>query len=140
MAQFVSQDSVLGASVRLVSRAKRSIDITSGWIKGSALRMLLESVRPKLTEGELKVRIAYRLNEMSDLDITELAALKEFEEIGAQVRFCRRLHAKMILVDGEQAIISSTNLTVTAATRSGRSSRTGPTTRLASSPMPATSS
>src|SRR5207302_8229649 len=85
-----------------------------GWIKGSALRLLLESVRPKVAAGELKVRIVYRLKEMSDLDITELAALKEFEEIGAEVRFCRRLHAKMVLVDGTQAVISSSNLTATA--------------------------
>ncbi|MHB8621131.1 MAG: hypothetical protein ACYDAG_16460 [Chloroflexota bacterium] len=98
MAQFVSQDSVLTASVRLVSEAKRSIDITSGWIKGSALRLLLESSRAKLEAGQVKVRIVYRLKEMSDLDITELAALKDFEEI----------------VDGEQAIISSSNLTATA--------------------------
>ncbi|MHB8618975.1 MAG: helicase HerA domain-containing protein [Chloroflexota bacterium] len=114
MAQFVSQDSVLAASVRLVSAAKHSIDISSGWIKGSALRLMLESARPKLPDGELKVRIIYRLKEMSDLDITELAALKEFEDLGAEVRFCRRLHAKMVLVDGEQAIISSSNLTATA--------------------------
>ncbi len=114
MAQFISQDSVAAASLRMVTAAERSIDITSGWIRGSALRLLLESVRARLEAGDLAVRIVYRLKEQSDLDITELGALKEFEALGASIRYCRRLHAKMIVVDGQQAVISSSNLTATA--------------------------
>src|SRR5205823_3090990 len=51
---------------------------------------------------------------LTDLDITDLAAIKEFEQFGAEVRFSRRVHAKMVLVDRKHAVVSSSNLTSAA--------------------------
>jgi len=51
---------------------------------------------------------------LTDLDITDLGAIKEFEQFGAQVRFSRRLHAKMVLVDRKHGVVSSSNLTSAA--------------------------
>src|SRR4051794_2392193 len=98
MTRFISQDSVADAATAIVKAAESSIDITGAWITGSALRLLLQSIRPKLEVGELKLRIVCRLHGLTDLDITDLAAINEYEQFGAEVRFSRRLHAKMVLV------------------------------------------
>ncbi len=114
MAVFVTEQSVSRAARQMIAEAKRSLDISSGWITGPALRLLLESARPRIEQGQLEVRVVYRLKEMSDLDITELSALEEFAEIGASVRYCKRVHAKMIVVDRDRVLISSSNVTATA--------------------------
>jgi hypothetical protein len=112
--RFISQDSVADAATAIVKTAELSIDITGAWITGSALRLLLQPIRLKLEAGGLKLRIVCRLHGLTDLDITDLGAIKEFEQFGARVRFSRRLHAKMVLVDGKQGIVSSSNLTSAA--------------------------
>src|SRR5713226_4089720 len=114
MARFISQDSVAAAATEIVKAAESSVDITGAWITGSALRLLLESIRPKIESGQVKLRIVCRLHGMTDLDITDLAAIKEFEQFGAEIRLSRRLHAKMVLVDGEHGVVSSSNLTSAA--------------------------
>jgi len=100
MTRFISQDSVAAVATEIVKTAEASIDITGAWITGSALRLLLQSIRPKIELGQLNLRIVCRLHGLTDLDITDLGAIKEYEQLGAQVRFSRRLHAKMVLVDG----------------------------------------
>src|SRR5579859_1432017 len=114
MARFISQDSVASAATEIVSTAETCVDITGAWITGSALRLLLQSVRSKLESGALGLRIVCRLHGLTDLDITDLAAIKEFEQLGAQLRFSRRLHAKMVLVDRKHGVVSSSNLTSAA--------------------------
>lgn len=114
MTRFISQDSVAAAATQIVKTAEHSVDITGAWITGSALRILLQSIRAKIETGRLRLRIVCRLHGLTDLDITDLGAIKEFEQFGAQVRFSRRLHAKMVLVDHKQGIVSSSNLTSTA--------------------------
>lgn len=114
MVRFISQDSVAAAATQIVKTAESSVDITGAWITGSALRILLQSIRAKIEAGNLQLRIVCRLHGLTDLDITDLGAIKEFEQFGAQVRFSRRLHAKMVLVDHKHGIVSSSNLTSTA--------------------------
>jgi hypothetical protein len=114
MARFISQDSVAAAATEIVKTAESSVDITGAWITGSALRLLLDSVRTRIEAGSLKLRMVCRLHGLTDLDITDLGALKEFEQFGAEVRFSRRLHAKMVLVDRKHGVLSSSNPTSTA--------------------------
>src|SRR5438445_11513265 len=114
MTRFISQDSVAAAATEIVKTAEASIDITGAWITGSALRLLLQSIRPKIEVGQLNLRIVCRLHGLTDLDITDLGAIKEYEHLGAQVRFSRRLHAKMVLVDRKHGLVSSSNLTSAA--------------------------
>src|SRR6266536_5157864 len=114
MTRFISQDSVAAAATEIVRTAERSIDITGAWITGSALRLLLQSIRSKIETGQLSLRIVCRLHGLTDLDITDLGAIKEYEQFGAQVRFSRRLHAKMVLVDRKHGVVSSSNLTSAA--------------------------
>jgi hypothetical protein len=114
MTRFISQDSVASAAIEIVKSAESSVDVTGAWITGPALRLLLQSIRAKLEVGRLRLRIVCRLHGLTDLDITDLAALKEFEQFGAELRFSRRLHAKMVLVDRKHGVLSSSNLTSTA--------------------------
>jgi hypothetical protein len=114
MTRFISQDSVAAAATEIVKTADASIDITGAWVTGSALRLLLQSIRPKIELGQLNIRIVLRLHGLTDLDITDLGAIKEYQLLGAQVRFSRRLHAKMVLVDGKHGLVSSSNLTSAA--------------------------
>src|SRR5437879_9128084 len=114
MARFISQDSVAAAATEIVKTADESIDITGAWITGSALRLLLDSVRSKIEAGMVGLRMVCRLHGLTDLDITDLGAIKEFEQWGAEVRFSRRVHAKMVLVDRKHAVVSSSNLTSAA--------------------------
>ena len=107
MTRFISQDSVASAAIEIVKSAESSVDITGAWITGPALRLLLQSIRSKLEVGSLRLRIVCRLHGLTDLDITDLAALKEFEQFGAELRFSRRLHAKMVLVDRKHGVLSS---------------------------------
>jgi len=114
VARFISQDSVAAAATEIVKTAESAVDITGAWITGSALRLLLQSIRSKIEAGQLNLRIICRLHGLTDLDITDLGAIKEFEQFGAQVRFSRRLHAKMVLVDHKHGVVSSSNLTSAA--------------------------
>src|SRR5260370_1816916 len=114
MTRFISQDSVASAAIEIVKSAERSVDIAGAWITGPAIRLLLQSIRSKIEAGDLSLRIVCRLHGLTDLDITDLSAIREFEQFGAQVRFSRRLHAKMVLVDQKHGVVSSSNLTSAA--------------------------
>src|SRR5207245_746872 len=48
MTRFISQDSVAAAATQIVKTAESSVDITGAWITGSALRILLQSIRAKI--------------------------------------------------------------------------------------------
>jgi phosphatidylserine/phosphatidylglycerophosphate/cardiolipin synthase-like enzyme len=114
VARFISQDTVASAATEIVKTAESCVDITGAWITGPALRLLLQSIRPRIESGLLRLRIVCRLHGLTDLDITDLSAIREFEQFGAEVRFSRRLHAKMVLVDRKHGVVSSSNLTSTA--------------------------
>jgi hypothetical protein len=112
--RVVNQDTVLQHSGRIVGSARERIWLTSPWITGNAIRLLLAEALPRVREGTLEVRIIYRLKEPSDLEITDVGALAALVADGCQVRFSRRLHAKVLLVDDRTALVSSSNLTVAA--------------------------
>lgn len=111
--EVVNQDSVLKRALDLVDQAKARIWITSPWITQRAVNLLLRDVLPRVHQS-LDIRIVYRVKEPGDLDITDLEALKTLEDAGCQVRYSTRLHAKLLLVDDNVAIVSSSNLTATA--------------------------
>ncbi len=108
---IVTQDSILAKALALTKEARTRIWVTSPWItRGPLERLLRDAVR---REG-LDVRVVYRVKEPTDLEITDLDALKVLEKAGCKVRFSTRLHAKLLLVDQTAAIVSSSNLTATA--------------------------
>lgn len=111
--EAVDQDSVLQRALELVKGARKRIWITSPWITQRAVNLLLRDALPRVSSG-LDVRVVYRVKEPTDLEITDLDALKALEDAGCSVRYSTRLHAKLLLVDSDSAIVSSSNLTSTA--------------------------
>jgi hypothetical protein len=112
--QVVNQDNVLDVALKSARQAKERIWLTSPWITARAVNLLLQDVLPKVQSNGLDIRVVYRVKEATDLEITDLDALKALEESGCLVRYSTRLHAKLVLVDRHSAIVSSSNLTTTA--------------------------
>ena len=75
------------------------------------MQQLLGEVLPRVRAGELTVRLVYRVAEEGDLRITDLAALEALAAEGVQVRYSRRLHAKLVIADRTRALVGSSNLT-----------------------------
>ncbi|HYB38795.1 MAG TPA: DUF87 domain-containing protein, partial [Mycobacterium sp.] len=111
--KVINQDSVLEHALGVVGEATRRLWITSPWITQRPASLLLRDALPRVARGELDIRIVYRVKEPTDLEITDLEALKSLEDAGCQVRYSSRLHAKLILTEAA-AIVSSSNLTATA--------------------------
>jgi hypothetical protein len=112
--QVVNQDNVLDVALKSVRQARERIWLTSPWVTARAVNLLLQDVLPKAHSNGLDIRVVYRVKEATDLEITDLDALKALEESGCLVRYSTRLHAKLVLVDRQSAIVSSSNLTTTA--------------------------
>jgi DNA helicase HerA-like ATPase len=110
-ASYLTQDLVEPAARTLVRGAARTLDIASPWVEAFPLERLLGEALPRVRAGELRVRLVYRVAEESDLRITDLSALEALAEAGVQVRYSRRLHAKLLIADGARALIGSSNLT-----------------------------
>jgi phosphatidylserine/phosphatidylglycerophosphate/cardiolipin synthase-like enzyme len=97
---------VLEEALRVARGARRTLDLASPWIRGQGLRRLLGAAG-----GGVRVRVLFRVREPDDLEITDLGAVLECARRGVEVRYSERLHAKVIVADGETAIVSSSNLT-----------------------------
>lgn len=104
--RVVDEGTVLDEALRLARGARRTLDLASPWIRGTALRLLLRAAAHGVS-----VRILFRVKEPDDLEITDVGAVLEAARRGVEVRYSNRLHAKVIVADGETAIVSSSNLT-----------------------------
>jgi hypothetical protein len=110
-ASYLTQDRVEREARALARRAERTLDVASPWVEPFPLERLLGDVLPGVRAGELRVRLVYRVAEESDLRITDLSALEALEDAGVQIRYSRRLHAKLVIADSARAIVGSSNLT-----------------------------
>lgn len=109
--RIINQDSILEHALALTREATARVWITSPWITRGPVDRLLRSL---VSRDGLDIRIVYRVKEATDLEITDLSALKSLEADGCSIRFSSRVHAKLLLVDQAAAIVSSSNLTATA--------------------------
>ncbi|HXF97370.1 MAG TPA: DUF87 domain-containing protein [Gaiellaceae bacterium] len=109
--RYVTQEPVAREARALVVGAARTLDIASPWVEGFPVQRLLAEALPRIRAGELAVRIVYRVAEEGDLRITDLTALDALAADGVEIRYSRRLHAKLLIADGERALIGSSNLT-----------------------------
>lgn len=111
----VTQQGILAAVRPLVAGARRRVWVTAPWITSGAAALLFDELVTRLGGGEqLDVRIVYRLKGSDDLTISDLVALDRLAAAGCQVRYSNRLHAKLVLVDDEAAVVSSSNVTASA--------------------------
>lgn len=70
-----------------------------------------EAVKNRIISGEVKLRIITRLGEEMDTVITDPGVFKLVNELGAELKYNRKLHSKMYLVDEQFAMLGSFNLT-----------------------------
>ncbi|MGH2760149.1 MAG: helicase HerA domain-containing protein, partial [Actinomycetota bacterium] len=104
--RVVDEGTILDEALRVARSARRTLDLASPWIRGTALRLVLRAAAHGVA-----VRVLFRVKEPDDLEITDLGAVLEASRRGVEVRYSARLHAKVILADGSTAIVSSSNLT-----------------------------
>ena len=99
---------VYGEISRAIDLAKKEIHICSPWIT-----YILDELDSVNKRGNIKVKVITRLVkediETGFTDLNKLRALRE--NYGAEIRYNNNLHAKMIIVDGKVAVISSANIT-----------------------------
>lgn len=110
-ASYVTQDRVEREARKLARAAARTLDIASPWVEPYPIQNLLGEVLSRVRAGDLSVRLVYRVAEESDLRITDLAVLEALAGEGVQIRYSRRLHAKLVIADRERALVGSSNLT-----------------------------
>src|SRR4051812_16902758 len=95
--RYLTQDQVAEVAVALAGGAESGLDIASPWIEPVPIQRLIGPLLPRIRSGELRVRVVYRLSEETDLRITDLAALEVLAAEGVELRFSRRLHAKLVI-------------------------------------------
>ncbi|WJI10453.1 hypothetical protein FGU46_10315 [Methanobacterium sp. CWC-01] len=88
-----------------LSEAKNEVLVCSPWIT-----YLLEEFAQFKRGVKLKVVINFRKEDIES-GITDLDKIRVLRRLGAEIRYNNDLHAKMIFIDEETAIISSANLT-----------------------------
>ncbi|RMH80853.1 MAG: DUF87 domain-containing protein [Acidobacteria bacterium] len=91
---------------RKLVEAKETIRIASPWVDAWVLEELL-----KLVDKEVKVEVILRAGERKDLDISGEDSFRVLRKYGAELYLNPRLHAKMVIVDADFALVGSANLT-----------------------------
>jgi phosphatidylserine/phosphatidylglycerophosphate/cardiolipin synthase-like enzyme len=103
-----SLDTVYGEISTELSKAQKEILICSPWIT-YIIEELYSSFKKK---EKINIRIITRLiKEDIEKGVTDLEKFRVLKNIGAEIRYNNDLHAKMVIVDGLVAVISSANLT-----------------------------
>jgi len=95
--------------VDLILEAKKEIIILSPWIE-------LTGHQEDLIKNAVKKDINVTLLARKPTAQKQSEAIEKLQQIGAQVFFDNRLHAKMILIDRTVALISSSNIIPTSMT------------------------
>ncbi len=93
----------------LIGGARASVDIVTPYFVPDA--GMVATLRDRLAAG-VRVRIVVpRLSDHPITDFARRATLRELRDLGAEVRLHRRgvLHAKLVVVDGETAVVGSAN-------------------------------
>ncbi len=89
-----------------LKKAKSSLRIASPWIEGEVLEKLLSH-----TPKGIRIEALIRAYEPKDLEITDEYTFKVLRRFGADIYLSHKIHAKMLIVDGEIALVGSANLT-----------------------------
>ncbi|MBL57224.1 MAG: hypothetical protein CMP61_08555 [Flavobacteriales bacterium] len=98
--------------VNAIKKATKSIDICSAWIRSETLKKVFtEAVKKRIKDGKVKLRVIVRLGEEVDVAITDPGVFALVNELGAEIKYHRKLHSKIYVVDGKFAMLGSFNLT-----------------------------
>jgi hypothetical protein len=114
-AEVVSERNILSVVQPLVSAAANRVWVTAPWVTTAAADLFFGNLVARLRNGEqVDVRVVYRLKGADDLSISDLDALDRLGAAGVKVRYSNRLHAKLVIIDATDVVVSSSNLTLTA--------------------------
>ena len=98
--------------IKAIKEANKSIDICSAWIRSETLKKAFsDDVKERIKTGQVKLRVIVRLGEEVDVAITDPGVFTLVNELGAELKYHRKLHSKMYVVDGKFAMLGSFNLT-----------------------------
>lgn len=109
---ITSNQDNLDKLIEAVQSAASEILICSAWIRSETMsRLFNDEVRNKLKSGEVKLRVIVRLGEAIDVKITNPEVFNLVQELNGEIKYHRKLHAKLYAVDDTFAMIGSFNLT-----------------------------
>ena len=98
--------------IEAVQGAQKEIMICSAWIRSETLsRLFNDKVKNKLKQGAVKLRVIVRLGEAVDVKITNPEVFNLVQELNGEIKYHRKLHAKLYAVDDNFAMLGSFNLT-----------------------------
>jgi hypothetical protein len=98
--------------IEAVQGAQKEIMICSAWIRSETLsRLFNDKVKSKLKQGAVKLRVIVRLGEAVDVKITNPEVFNLVQELNGEIKYHRKLHAKLYAVDDNFAMLGSFNLT-----------------------------
>jgi len=89
---------------KLLRRARKRVYFASAWVKGGIFRRLVSHIPPDVDD----IRLIVRGSEKKDFEITDPGV---FDIDRVSYAFHPSLHAKMVIVDDDFAMIGSANLT-----------------------------
>lgn len=96
----------------LVLDAQKEIILLSPWIELTGHQ---EDVFKNASKKGINITLLSRKPKPQNLEQNE--AIERFQQIGAQVFFDDKLHAKMMLIDREVALVASSNIIPTSMTK-----------------------
>jgi len=101
-----STSTVYGEIRENLAKAKKEVFVCSPWIT-----YLVDEFKEFNRKNiNMKITVNFRKEDI-EREITDINIIKVLKKIGAEIRYNNDLHAKMILIDSNVAIISSANLT-----------------------------
>ncbi len=103
--RILTKGEIFPALKQIISSAKKQVFITSPWIKGEVLKDLFSEKR------DISVEIIIRASKLEDLLITDPYTFEIISKLNARVYLNPDLHAKILIVDDNKALIGSANLT-----------------------------
>ncbi len=104
--RILTKDEIFSTLKRLISSAEKEILITSPWIKSEILRQILPQNK------NLKINVIIRASKLEDLLITDPDVFDILDKYPkANIYLNPDLHAKIVIIDENKAIVGSANLT-----------------------------
>jgi len=78
---FIDSNNIYNKVEKLIKNAKRSIRISSAWIKSSLIEKLLNATE----EDNIDLEVVIRASELRDLLITDSGVLKKIKKFGGKI-------------------------------------------------------
>ncbi|WP_456393319.1 helicase HerA domain-containing protein [Persephonella sp.] len=102
--EILPKEEILPRLKKLFSSAKKSIKISSPWIKAQPFSELIGGKK-------VKIEVVIRNSQIQDFLITDRDVFRILEELDATIYLNPDIHSKFVIVDDRIAVIGSANLT-----------------------------